>query len=123
MAGGDAEIPVGADLINYYAGHAAEFLKESHPRPHSLLTAAKRLSVAYRPYPVVGVICPWNFPVLIALIDSVPALLAGAAVVVKPSEFTPLATRREMERMEGDRRPGRVRLRHGRGTDRRRARR
>jgi len=91
------EIPVGADLINYYASHAAGFLKETHPRPHSLLTAAKQLTVHYRPYPVIGVICPWNFPVLIALIDSVPALLAGAAVVVKPSELTPLATRRAIE--------------------------
>jgi betaine-aldehyde dehydrogenase len=41
----------------------------------------------------VGVICPWNFPILIALADAVPALLAGAAVAVKPSEHTPLATR------------------------------
>jgi acyl-CoA reductase-like NAD-dependent aldehyde dehydrogenase/pimeloyl-ACP methyl ester carboxylesterase len=91
------EVPVGADLINYYASHAAEFLRQTQSRPHGLLTAAKRLTVSYRPYPVVGVICPWNFPLLIALVDSVPALLAGAAVVVKPSEFTPLATRRAIE--------------------------
>jgi acyl-CoA reductase-like NAD-dependent aldehyde dehydrogenase len=91
------EIPVVTDLINYYARHAASWLADSHPRPHGLLTAAKRLTVSYRPYPVVGVICPWNFPLLIALADSVPALLAGAAVVIKPSEFTPLATRRAVE--------------------------
>src|SRR4051812_26958436 len=91
------EIPVVADHINYYARHAADFLVERHPRPHSLLTAAKRLTVRYRPYPTVGVICPWNFPLLIALVDSVPALLAGAAVAVKPSELTPLATRRALE--------------------------
>ena len=46
--------------------------------------------IQYRPHPVVGVISPWNFPLAIALGDSIPALQAGAAVVVKPSEFTPL---------------------------------
>jgi acyl-CoA reductase-like NAD-dependent aldehyde dehydrogenase len=91
------EIPIGADLINYYAAHAAEFLRDAHPRPHGLATAAKRLTVALRAYPVVGVICPWNFPLLIAMVDSVPALLAGAAVVMKPSELTPLASRRALE--------------------------
>ena len=41
------------------------------------------------PYPLVGAITPWNFPFLLSLIDAVPALLAGSAVVVKPSEVTP----------------------------------
>jgi acyl-CoA reductase-like NAD-dependent aldehyde dehydrogenase len=91
------EVPVVVDLINYYVDHAPEFLRESHPRPHGLLTAAKRLTVRYRPYPLIGVICPWNFPLLIALVDSAPALLAGAGVLIKPSEFTPLATLRALE--------------------------
>lgn len=41
------------------------------------------------PYPLVGVISPWNFPLLLGLIDAVPALAAGCAVLVKPSEVTP----------------------------------
>ena len=41
------------------------------------------------PYPLVGVISPWNFPLLLATIDAIPALLAGCAVVVKPSEIAP----------------------------------
>lgn len=41
------------------------------------------------PYQLVGVISPWNFPLLLSLIDAIPALLAGSAVVIKPSEFTP----------------------------------
>ena len=41
------------------------------------------------PLGVVGVISPWNFPLLLALIDTLPALLAGCAVVLKPSEVTP----------------------------------
>lgn len=41
------------------------------------------------PYPLVGVISPWNFPLTLALIDAIPALAAGCAVIVKPSEVTP----------------------------------
>jgi acyl-CoA reductase-like NAD-dependent aldehyde dehydrogenase len=87
------EVPTAIDLVEYYRKRAEEYLSDSHPRPHGLLTASKKLTIAYRPYPVVGVICPWNFPVVIALADAVPALLAGAAVAIKPSELTPLATR------------------------------
>ncbi|WP_027214932.1 aldehyde dehydrogenase family protein [Burkholderia sp. WSM2232] len=45
--------------------------------------------VTYAPYPVVGVISPWNFPLVLSFIDAIPALVAGAAVIVKPSEVTP----------------------------------
>ena len=41
------------------------------------------------PYGLVGVISPWNFPLTLALIDAIPALAAGCAVIVKPSEVTP----------------------------------
>jgi acyl-CoA reductase-like NAD-dependent aldehyde dehydrogenase len=78
------------DLINFYGSKAAKFIGEESVRAHSPLLASKKLSVQYRPYPVVGVISPWNFPLALALGDAIPALQAGAAVVVKPSEFTPL---------------------------------
>ncbi len=41
------------------------------------------------PYSLVGIISPWNFPLLLSTIDTIPALLAGCAVIVKPSEITP----------------------------------
>jgi acyl-CoA reductase-like NAD-dependent aldehyde dehydrogenase len=41
------------------------------------------------PRPLVGIISPWNFPLLLSTIDLIPALVAGAAAVVKPSEVTP----------------------------------
>ncbi len=41
------------------------------------------------PYPVLGAISPWNFPLLLSFIDATPALLAGSAVAIKPSEVTP----------------------------------
>ncbi len=50
-------------------------------------------SVHYRyqlvPYPVTGIISPWNVPLILALIDAVPALMAGSSVLLKPSEVTP----------------------------------
>lgn len=41
------------------------------------------------PYSLVGVISPWNFPMVLSMIDTIPALLAGCSVMVKPSEVTP----------------------------------
>ena len=41
------------------------------------------------PYGLVGVISPWNAPMMLALLDAVPALFAGSAVLLKPSEITP----------------------------------
>ncbi|MBO6505905.1 MAG: aldehyde dehydrogenase family protein [Kordiimonadaceae bacterium] len=46
-------------------------------------------SVGYRPYQLVGVISPWNFPLTLSFIDALPALMAGSAVIIKPSEVTP----------------------------------
>ena len=43
----------------------------------------------HMPYALVGVISPWNFPLTLSLIDAIPALAAGCAVIVKPSEVTP----------------------------------
>ncbi len=79
-----------ADLINFYGTKAAKFIGEERVRPHTPLLAAKKLRIQYRPHPVVGIISPWNFPLVLALGDAIPAMQAGAAVVVKPSEFTPL---------------------------------
>jgi acyl-CoA reductase-like NAD-dependent aldehyde dehydrogenase len=86
-----AELFYAIDLINFYGKNAAKFLADETVRPHSALVASKKLIVQYRPHPVVGVISPWNFPIAMALGDSIPALQAGAAVIVKPSEFTPLS--------------------------------
>ncbi len=41
------------------------------------------------PYSLVGVISPWNAPLMLAMLDAVPALFAGSAVLLKPSEVTP----------------------------------
>ncbi|MFM1887194.1 MAG: hypothetical protein RL026_2351 [Pseudomonadota bacterium] len=43
-------------------------------------------------FPLCGVISPWNAPMMLALLDAVPALFAGCAVLLKPSEITPRFT-------------------------------
>ena len=80
-----------ATVLSYMASHAERFLLDEHPRSFNPLAVTKKLTTAYRPYPVVGVITPWNFPFMMPGIDVVPALAAGAAVLLKPSEVTPLS--------------------------------
>lgn len=52
-------------------------------------TPGVTISNRHVPYQLLGVIAPWNFPLLLALIDAIPALLAGCAALIKPSEITP----------------------------------
>ena len=80
-----------ADLINFYGTKAAKFIGEESVRARTRRCSPRRsCAIQYRPHPVVGIISPWNFPLMLALGDAIPALQAGAAVVIKPSEFTPL---------------------------------
>ncbi len=85
------EVPGIADAINYYGRTSKRFLADERVSAHSPLMRVKELKVVYRPYPLVGVISPWNFPLLLAAGDAIPALAAGCAVLIKPSEFTPLS--------------------------------
>ena len=84
------EVPHLCDMVNYYAAKGAQFLADEEPTPHLPLLRGKRLRIVYQPYPAVGIISPWNFPLILSAGDAIPALFAGAAVVVKPSEITPL---------------------------------
>lgn len=59
------------------------------PVHESGIMPSLRYSHQLVPYALVGAISPWNFPIALSLIDAVPALLAGCAVFVKPSEVTP----------------------------------
>ncbi|MCE7901625.1 MAG: aldehyde dehydrogenase family protein [Gammaproteobacteria bacterium PRO9] len=52
-------------------------------------TAGIGIQTQFVPYGLVGVISPWNFPLLLSMLDTISALVAGCAVLVKPSEVTP----------------------------------
>ena len=58
-------------------------------RPAGLPMWRKRMRVEHRPFGVVAVVSPWNYPLMLSAGVIVPALVAGNAVVHKPSEFTP----------------------------------
>jgi acyl-CoA reductase-like NAD-dependent aldehyde dehydrogenase len=88
-----------ADVIGYYCRHAPRFLKDQAVPLHLLKT--KRARVTYHPVGVVGVISPWNFPLLLGFGDALAALAAGNAVVLKPSEITPLSVKLLVELAEG----------------------
>lgn len=48
-----------------------------------------RFQQQYIPYELVGIISPWNYPLILSMIDAITALLGGSAVAIKPSEVTP----------------------------------
>jgi acyl-CoA reductase-like NAD-dependent aldehyde dehydrogenase len=83
------EIYSACDVLTYYAKHAAEMLHSEKRRLHGFMRFMKKLRIEYQPLGVVGVISPWNGPFILSLSPTVQALLAGNAVLLKPSEVTP----------------------------------
>lgn len=82
------ETAVALDHLAWAAVHAGRVLRSRRVRA-GLLAANHAASVEYHPFGVVGVIGPWNYPVLTPMSSLAAALAAGNAVVFKPSEFTP----------------------------------
>ncbi len=80
-----------ADVLDFYAG--------APERNHGLqIPVPGGLDVTFRePLGVVGVIVPWNFPMVIMTWGLAPALAAGNTVIVKPAEWTPLTALRVAE--------------------------
>jgi acyl-CoA reductase-like NAD-dependent aldehyde dehydrogenase len=84
------EVPMLVIIISYLIKTMEKALApDSRPAPIPAL-AIKKITVHYRPRPVVGIIAPWNFPVANAMMDALGALAAGCSVLLKPSERTPL---------------------------------
>jgi len=82
------EIELCIAMLRRWATLAPALLKDGDVQVSAHIPSLQYYS-RYRPYALIGVISPWNFPLLLALIDTVPALAAGCAVLVKPSEVTP----------------------------------
>ena len=76
-----------AGMVAGNSAMAAPAFAVASERPS--LTPGIGLQTQLVPYGLVGVISPWNFPFLLSMLDTIPALLAGCAVLVKPSEVTP----------------------------------
>ena len=87
-----AEINYGAAAFGFWAKEAPEYLADERVKSSNVLVKGKKLILRYRPLGVVGVIGPWNYPLTNSFGDCIPALAAGNAVILKPSEITPLTS-------------------------------
>jgi succinate-semialdehyde dehydrogenase/glutarate-semialdehyde dehydrogenase len=85
------DIFAACDAMAYWSKHAPRLLRPRKQRLHGMLRFMKKLEIVYRPLGVVGVISPWNGPVILSLNPTIQALLAGNSVVLKPSEVTPFS--------------------------------
>ena len=84
------EVPLLIMIASYYIKTMEKALAPEN-RPASLpFLSIKKVAVHYRPRPIVGIVAPWNYPVANLLMDGIGALAAGCAVLLKPSERTPL---------------------------------
>lgn len=83
------DVPMVVDVLRYYAGWATKIHGETVNTFDAAFTYTLR-----EPVGVVGLIIPWNFPLLLASWKLGPALATGNTIVMKPAEQTPLTTLR-----------------------------
>src|SRR5437868_7647269 len=86
------EIVPTLDLLQYFARKTARLLRPQKIDIGQYALMARSSQIIYKPLGVIGIISPWNFPWATPLDEVVMALMAGNAVVLKPSELTPLTS-------------------------------
>ncbi len=92
------DLPLTIDTLYYYAGFSTKI--EGEVLPHGVSYTPDDRYFAYtrrEPVGVVGMIVPWNFPLLLLAMKLGPALAVGCTCVIKPAEDTPLTTLRLAE--------------------------
>jgi succinate-semialdehyde dehydrogenase/glutarate-semialdehyde dehydrogenase len=99
--------------LGHVARRAPRWLRPT--RVSAMPMIGKKARVHYRPRGVVGVISPWNAPLTLSFSDAIPALLSGNAVLIKPSELTPLTVRKSVELMNQVLPPGLLQVVIGEG--------
>jgi acyl-CoA reductase-like NAD-dependent aldehyde dehydrogenase len=87
-----AEIAYVANAFGFWAKNAPEYLADEKIRSANPFVLGRKLVVRYAPLGLIGVIGPWNYPLSNSFGDCIPALAAGNAVILKPSEVTPLTS-------------------------------
>ena len=105
------EIPAIADCFRFYAGAA----RAIHGLAAGEYMAGHTSMLRRDPVGVVASIAPWNYPLMMAAWKLGPALAAGNAVVLKPSEYTPLTALKFGRLAAGILPPGVVNIVHGTG--------
>jgi acyl-CoA reductase-like NAD-dependent aldehyde dehydrogenase len=87
-----AEFNYAAAAFGFWAKNAPKFLADEKMRSASPFVLGRKLVVRYQPLGLIGVIGPWNYPLTNSFGDCIPALAAGNAVILKPSEITPMTS-------------------------------
>jgi len=96
-----AELSYGLAALEFWAKTAPLYLADEEVESASPFVRGRRLVIRRAPLGVVGVIGPWNYPLNNSFGDCIPALAAGNAVVLKPSEVTPLTSLLMAEMLSG----------------------
>src|ERR1700682_2064271 len=84
------EVLVVLDTARFLVDNAFAILREEKLPHGNLALKTKSWRILHEPYGVIGLISPWNYPLSIPATEAMAALVAGNAVVLKPSELTPL---------------------------------
>jgi len=84
------EVLVVLDAARFCIENSRAFLREEVVPHRSLALKAKAGRILRGPHGVIGIISPWNYPFSIPATESLAALVTGNAVILKPSELTPL---------------------------------
>jgi acyl-CoA reductase-like NAD-dependent aldehyde dehydrogenase len=84
-----AELILALDTAGFMARMTPRWLRTQQVPHHNLVLKTKVGSLEFEPHGVIAIISPWNFPFAIPMAQIIPAILAGNAVVLKPSELTP----------------------------------
>lgn len=84
------EVLVVLDAAKFGIRNAHRFLREERLPHGNPVMKMKRGKLVREPFGVIGIISPWNYPFSIPAVETLAALVTGNAVVLKPSEFTPL---------------------------------
>ncbi|MEO5936153.1 MAG: succinic semialdehyde dehydrogenase [Terriglobales bacterium] len=88
------EVVVTLDAVNFYGREAPRLLSPQRVPHANPVMKSKRGWLVGEPYGVVGIISPWNYPFSIPASETMAALVTGNAVVLKPSELTPMTALR-----------------------------
>ena len=84
------EVLVVLDAAQFAIRHAHHFLRDQRLPHGNPVMKMKRGKLVREPFGVIGIVSPWNYPFSIPAVETLAALVTGNAVVLKPSEFTPL---------------------------------
>jgi acyl-CoA reductase-like NAD-dependent aldehyde dehydrogenase len=86
------EIAYGGNAFGFWARMAPKYLGDQRVYSAAVPIKGKKLLLRYKPLGLVGVVGPWNYPLVNSFGDCIPALVAGNSVILKPSEVTPLTS-------------------------------